>query len=381
MQLKKVLDKKAVEYGKFDIARMPRIYAKIKDKIKLPKIIQIIGTNGKGSTGRFLATYLYKSNFRVGHFTSPHIEKLNERFWLNGELITNKDLEEVNQKFKKILLKKYRDELSYFEYLTFLAIIYFQDVDYLILEAGLGGEFDSTSVFENILTLITPIGIDHQEFLGNSIKEIATTKLKAIQKEAIISKQKFQKVYDEAKQFRVTKAQNILNQREKKDVKQFIKKSNLPPFQKINLLLALACIKRLNISPNIKLLKNFIFKGRYERISKNILLDVGHNLLATEEIIKLYKKKKVILLYNTFFDKNFKDMLSKLKSIIEWLEIVEIKHNRVVKKRELIKTLEVLDIKYKTFKEIDKNKEYLVFGSFIVAQQFLKRFKNQKYQR
>ena len=381
MQLKKVLDKKAVEYGKFDIARMPRIYAKIKDKIKLPKIIQIIGTNGKGSTGRFLATYLYKSNFQVGHFTSPHIEKLNERFWLNGELITNKNLEEVNQKFKKILLKKYRDELSYFEYLTFLAIIYFQDVDYLILEAGLGGEFDSTSVFENILTLITPIGIDHQEFLGNSIKEIATTKLKAIQKEAIISKQKFQKVYDEAKQFRVTKAQNILNQREKKDVKQFIKKSNLPPFQKINLLLALACIKRLNISPNIKLLKNFIFKGRYERISKNILLDVGHNLLATEEIIKLYKKKKVILLYNTFFDKNFKDMLSKLKSIIEWLEIVEIKHNRVVKKRELIKTLEVLDIKYKTFKEIDKNKEYLVFGSFIVAQQFLKRFKNQKYQR
>ncbi len=381
MNFKKFLDKKADEYEKFDIHRMPKIYKSIKNRIALPKIIHIVGTNGKGSSGRFLATYLYKNGFTVGHFSSPHIQKINERFWLDECLATDEELNLAHKGLEKVLSKKQLNEISYFEYLSFLAIIYFKNVDYLVLEAGLGGEYDSTSVFDNILTLVTPIGIDHEEFLGDTIEKIAMTKLKAIQKEAIISKQKFNEVSFIAQNFdkKITKSKKLLTNNQKKEIKKFIKKNNLPHFQRINLSLAIACSNYLNIKFNLKILDNFIFKGRFQRVSDKILVDVGHNLLAVDEIMTHYKKKKVILLYNSFFDKNYYEILSRLKPIIKWLEIVEIDHKRVVKKRKLIKTLEVLDIKYKTFKKIDKNREYLVFGSFVVVNEFLKRLENQRY--
>ena len=102
--------------------------------------------------------------------------------------------------------KEISDSLSYFEYTTLLAFVVFENCDLMVLEAGLGGEFDATNVCHKELSVITPIGIDHQAFLGETIKEIAATKIRSIQKQVLLAPQ----VYDEV----VEVAENISVQRE-----------------------------------------------------------------------------------------------------------------------------------------------------------------------
>lgn len=198
MNLEKYLNSKPLYYDEIDYTRMPRVYEKVKHFFKIPKIIHIVGTNGKGTTGRFLASALYERGFSTGHYTSPHILEFNERIWLNGQNISNSALNEAHTKLQKILTKEDADALSYFEYTTLLAMLIYEECDFVVMEAGLGGEHDATAVFPKCLTLVTPIGYDHEAFLGNSIEEIASTKLNAIKNSAILANQVYGEVYEVA---------------------------------------------------------------------------------------------------------------------------------------------------------------------------------------
>ncbi len=164
--LSEFLEKKPLYYDKIDYERMPRIYQKIKSALPTPKIIHLIGTNGKGTTGRFLASALLNKGLKVGHYTSPHILKFNERIWLNGADIADEILENTHNKLLVLLEKSDAERLSYFEYTTLLAMVAFAECEYVVLEAGLGGEYDATAVFPKELTLFTPIDFDHTAFLG-----------------------------------------------------------------------------------------------------------------------------------------------------------------------------------------------------------------------
>ncbi len=155
----------------------------------IPKIIHIVGTNGKGSTGRFLATALIRSGKKTGHYTSPHIVRFNERIWINGTEIADDHLEAAHQKLLALLTSECADSLSYFEYTTLLAMMAFEECEYVVLEAGLGGEFDATNVFDKVLSIFTPIDFDHSAFLGNTIESIAGTKLRSMQTVALMGKQ------------------------------------------------------------------------------------------------------------------------------------------------------------------------------------------------
>ena len=192
------LDAKPLFYDTIDYSRMPRVYARIKSFFSPLKVIHIIGTNGKGTTGRFLASALLKQGYSVGHYTSPHIELFNERLWLDGKNADDALLDDAHAKLQVILTKEESDALSYFEYTTLLAMLVYEKCDYVVLEAGLGGEHDATAVFEKILTLVTPIGMDHEAFLGHTIEAIAATKLRAIQKYAILAKKQRREVVDVA---------------------------------------------------------------------------------------------------------------------------------------------------------------------------------------
>ncbi|MEJ2372600.1 MAG: bifunctional folylpolyglutamate synthase/dihydrofolate synthase, partial [Sulfurimonas sp.] len=168
--MQEFLESKPLYYTEIDYTRMPRAYSSIKEKFKLPKIIHIVGTNGNGTTGRFLATALIRRGYKTLHYTSPHILEFNERIWINGTNISDQKLEQLHENLQELLPQEFIDGLSYFEYTTFLAVLAASECDYLILEAGLGGEHDATAVFENILTLVTPIDKDHEAFLGNTIE-------------------------------------------------------------------------------------------------------------------------------------------------------------------------------------------------------------------
>ena len=376
--LKKFLKEKPLYYNEIDYTRMPRVYKRIESHLPLPKIIHIVGTNGKGTTGRFLATALYNVGFKTTHYTSPHILEFNERIWCDGQNISDDDLQKAHEKLQIILTKDESDSLSYFEYTTFLAILLSKDSEFLVLEAGLGGEHDATAVFDKELSLVTVIDVDHEAFLGDTIKNIATTKLNAMQKNMILGKQKFDEVVNIAKKTATKKGTNLslydefLDADDFDKIEQISKNLQLPLYLIQNLKLAISGLKFFHIKYGVDSFDNSKLFGRLTRLSKNILIDVGHNPLAASSILKALSGKKHILIYNTYRDKNYKEILTILKPIIWHVEIIEINDERIEAKDLLQTTLNSLEIKYAPFIEIKDDVDYLVFGSFSVVEQFLK---------
>ena len=144
--------------------------------------VHIVGTNGKGSTTSYLQNILTKSGYQVGTFTSPYITRFNERISINGTEIPDKDLVSLVAKAQVILndLEEHTnfDRPTEFELVTLLMFLYFdlKQVDIAIIEAGIGGRFDSTNVLSPELVICTSIGFDHTETLGDSLLDIANHK-------------------------------------------------------------------------------------------------------------------------------------------------------------------------------------------------------------
>lgn len=360
---------------------MPRVYAKIESHFEHSKIIHLIGTNGKGTTGRFLASALVSLGFKVGHYTSPHILEFNERIWLNGENMRDLELDSAHQKLQNILTKSDSDALSYFEYTTLLAMLIFNNCDFIVLEAGLGGEHDATAVFPKALTLVTPIGYDHEAFLGADIKEIARTKLNAMQTNLIMANQKFDDIYAIAEEIALIKgakfykAEALLQEEDTKKIEEITSNLSLAKYLQENLKLSISALKFFALNYEPKDFDNSKLFGRLTKIAPNVLIDVGHNPLAATSIAESLQGEKYILVYNSYKDKNYREILSILKPIIRHVEIIFVEGERVETQENLQKSLEELSIKYALFEEIKAENNYLVFGSFSVVEACLKHSK------
>ena len=372
--LQRFLDQKPLFYKEIDYERFPRIFSKIKHHFTCKNIIHLVGTNGKGTTGRFLATALYRSGKNVGHYTSPHIVRFNERIWINGNDVTDEVLEDAHKQLLGYLSVEDASSLSYFEYTTLLAMVVFHKCDYIVCEAGLGGEYDATAVFETVLTIATVIDFDHETFLGSDIRSIATTKLNVTKNALLLAKQKHQEVYEVASKIKIQKkiqlycVEELISQEDKK----LSQELSLPSYMQENLLTSIAALNFFNIPYTKESFEKSRLFGRLTPLAKNILLDVGHNPLAATSIKKALGNEKRVLIYNTFADKEYKKILAILKSNILHVEILQIEDQRIEKKEKLQKILKELEIEYKEFKSISKDFEYLVFGSFRVVEEFLK---------
>jgi dihydrofolate synthase/folylpolyglutamate synthase len=161
----------------------------------LYRVIHITGTNGKTSTTRMIERILREMGLRTGRFTSPHLVRMNERMALDGQAVSDERMYEVWQDIKPVLeivdaqLEAEGDtKLTFFEALAVLGFAVFADapVDVLVLEVGMGGEWDSTNVADGDVAVFTPISIDHAERLGNTIEEIAQTKSGIIKPDAFV---------------------------------------------------------------------------------------------------------------------------------------------------------------------------------------------------
>jgi len=137
--------------------------------------IHIAGTNGKGSTSHMLAAILQQAGYKTGLYTSPHLKDFRERIKINGEMISEKFVVDFVERTKKI---SDETEPSFFELTVAMAFDYFekQKVDIAVIETGLGGRLDSTNIITPVLSIITNIGYDHMNILGNSLEEIAAEK-------------------------------------------------------------------------------------------------------------------------------------------------------------------------------------------------------------
>ena len=394
MSLAKFLDGKPLYYKEIDYGRIIRAYDTIKGHLKPFKIIHIIGTNGKGSTGRFLAQILSQKGAKVGHYTSPHIFKFNERFWLNGEVASDEILERAHERLQALLSDEYKVKTSYFEYMTLLSAVLFEGCDYFVCEAGMGGVLDATNVFEKKLSIFTPIGFDHTAILGNSIEEISRTKFEAMGKRAILNDEMNDISVAIAKEIASEKGatlsfpREILTKENLNEIANYADKFNLPEFLYSNLTLAYAVAKILDSSIDIKKLGALSLRGRCEKIDSNLYVDVGHNELGAKAVAKKFSSdefngKKITLVYNSFLDKDFKAVLAALKPVIEGVLLYHYHCEGRELGGELIsKALNELEISHREFEPSDMNdikeakngKIYLAFGSFHLAEAFLKEY-------
>ena len=176
------------------LGRMQRAVDLLGNPEKTYPIIHVTGTNGKGSTIAFMRELFVAHGKKVGTFTSPHIISIHDRICINGQPIAEEDFVRIANQVKemeKILLETH-DQLSFFELLTLIALLYFkeQGVDLVLLEVGIGGLLDTTNVVTGEIAVITSIGLDHQETLGDSLEEIAVQKAGIFKagKKAVIAK-------------------------------------------------------------------------------------------------------------------------------------------------------------------------------------------------
>ena len=372
------LEETSQHYDKIDPTLIFEVWEEIKQHFVIPKIIHIVGTNGKGSTGRFLALLLKEAGFHTGHYTSPHIEHFNERIWIDGANISDSKLENAHQALQ-IILRNIKHTLSYFEYTTLLGLYAMAECEYVVLEAGLGGEFDATNIFPKQLSLITNIGYDHQDYLGETLELIASTKIRSVNNDAIIGIQSYEKVYEIARhvvpaQHALEKVTDMLNADIRTKIKHYIDAHHFASYFYDNISLAYAAMTYLRIFTNVNdyPFKAFDLSARFERINSHIIVDSGHNPLAAGKIVKEFKNKKITLIYNSFKDKDYEEVLRVLKPIIKTLEILNVPHPRCERVENIALCAQKLNIPYRTHQTVSKDKYYLVFGSFSVVEHFLK---------
>lgn len=165
----------------FGLGRIQALLQRLENPEKTLRVIHIGGTNGKGSTSMMVAEILQEAGFRVGVFTSPHLQDYRERMTINGEMIPKAEVTRLVQILRPHLEEMVASGVEHpteFEVSTTLAFMYFahQNVDFAVIEVGLGGAIDSTNVVKPLISVITNVGMDHMDYLGGTIEEIATVK-------------------------------------------------------------------------------------------------------------------------------------------------------------------------------------------------------------
>ena len=267
--------------------------------------IHVAGTNGKGSLCAMLESIYRSNSYKVGLFTSPHLLKINERIQINRVSISDRDLCLQVKELRKLILENFSSKCypSFFEFITLIAFKYFSDhsVDIALIETGLGGRLDATNIIKPQLSIITSIGLDHTEILGDNIKSIAKEKAGIIKKNIPVI---IGKISNEAEIVikQIAKEKNAPFY----DIKKF-STNNSPcinlkgTYQKSNAQLAVAAtqilFKKFPVNC-IESLKDVNWPGRWQAIkleTKKIILDSTHNeeaCLQLEENLESLKKKE-----------------------------------------------------------------------------------------
>ena len=281
------------------------------------KCIHVAGTNGKGSVCAIISTVLKEAGFKVGLFTSPHLFRYTERIQIDGKEIEEEIFAEKIFKIQE-LSEKNNIHLTEFEILTALMFEYFAEnnVDFAVIEVGLGGKYDSTNVIENpICSVITTIDLDHTERLGNTIEKIAEEKAGIIKKDCPIVINKNNKglevIKSHAENDQLFIANNLmLGEMSLKGI-----------HQQENLNLALSAI--LLAVPDIKIttiqsaLKHVVHHGRFEYFEdKKLLVDGAHNpngIRALRQNLEAYfKNYKLRFIFGCLRNKDYPQMIKLL---------------------------------------------------------------------
>jgi len=366
----------SLEAKKFrrNLKNMKLLLKKIGSPEKKLKFIHVTGTNGKGSVCAMLFSVLREAGFKVGMYTSPHLKRFNERIQIGSKLITNNEIVEYYLKLKPFLTNQ-----TFFEITTAMAFLYFYEkkADYVVLEVGLGGRLDTTNVVKPLASVITNVDIEHTEYLGNTIEEIAH------EKAGIIKKNTPAATGAEGKALKVIKsiakqrhAPLSINEKYKKnkdgafDIGNYknLKLNFLKGgFQLQNTSIAIAAINILNKYCSLNISENNVknglkkakWPGRFQFLKKNVLIDCAHNpngfKALTEEVKKL-NYNKLILVIGISNDKDIKKMIEIINPLADRFIITKAQHPKAAEPELISKYLK------KEFKIINNPKKALDFA-------------------
>ena len=365
--------------------------------------IHVGGTNGKGSTSSYLANSLETAGYKVGLFTSPYLERFNERIQINGQDISNKDLSRITSLIKEkadIMIKEGLEHPTTFEIVTAIAFVYFheQKTDYVVLEVGLGGRYDSTNIIESSLaSVITTIDYDHIYVLGDTLEKIAFQKAGIIKENGLVisypQKDEALKVLKEVAQsknadFHICPLENVkihklsefggtFDFKYEDNVIKDITISMLGEYQVYNAALAVTTLLKLRDKGLVKIcdeeikkgLKETRWVGRLEVLRRNptFLIDGAHNVQGINQLVKaldMFKYDKLILGVGILKDKDSAHMVELLAPKADKIVITEVNMPRKLKAEDLAKEIRKYNDNIFIEKDISKavDKAYKLAG-------------------
>lgn len=337
-----------------DLSRIEYLLEKFGNPQKYFKIIHIAGTNGKGSVASYIKEIIMQKNYKVGCFISPYVIKFNERIMINDEYISDESLLKIVNDILPLIKEyeeKYNDIVPFFEVVTLIGFLYFkiEKIDYAVIECGLGGRLDATNFVNPVASVITNVGLDHQNSLGNTIEEIAYHKAGIIKNNTIcftVKDLNVSRIFTEEANRKKAVLIEIDTNKLHASINNgtdFIydgEKYHTPLYglyQANNASLAIAVCKYLfyNLSNDEinKGLANVFWPGRFEFVKPNILLDGAHNIhgvTALVETLKQMKYKKICCCFTALKDKNYDLMIKKLDEIVSNYKFVTFVDSRGV---------------------------------------------------
>lgn len=365
--------------SKLGLKTIKRLMNELGNPQKDLKYIHIAGTNGKGSTASYISKILEESGYRVGVFTSPYLERFNERIQINGKDIPDETFAKITENVKEKTEKMVSEGFPHptvFELITAISFLYFKEenVDFVVLEVGLGGRLDSTNIIDSsLLSIITTIDYDHMNVLGDSLYEIGREKAGIIkEKGTVLSYPQKDEVLkalretakDKNADFSVCPIENInvkeLNEygavfdfKYKNDIFKNIKINLLGLHQVYNASLAISAIAILRNKGFIRTsneeikrgLTNTFWKGRLEVLRRKpiFVIDGAHNLQGIETLIKsleLFKYNRLILGMSILKDKDSSHMVENIAPLADEIIITEINSPRKMEAENLAKEVE-----------------------------------------
>ena len=320
--------------------------------------IHIAGTNGKGSTAAFCESILRNAGYKVGLYTSPHLNHFGERIQINRIPLSENELIQLVAKVKHVV-ENLKIPITFFEFATAMAFLHFaeQETDINVIEVGMGGRLDATSLCKGDITIITSIAKDHTSYLGTKIEEITFEKASVIKEGgtvfAIKGTKKVHEVIKSISDIKSATAQflgehfvikknpgknspSLITYQSPNVCLKDLEISLAGGFQASNAALALsACLhharksgKEISEQSIRTSLKNTSWAGRMEVISSRptILLDIAHNPAAVKEMAKsaqkLFSYTRVIVIYGAMKDKQSDEMLQELTNFADHFILV-----------------------------------------------------------
>jgi dihydrofolate synthase/folylpolyglutamate synthase len=335
------------QYGwKLGLERISYLVNELGNPQSNVKIIHVAGSNGKGSVCKFIAGILQKAGYRVGVYTSPHLERFSERIVVNNEEISQEDIVSLVEKIKPIVEEMIGDNNAptFFEIVTAMAFQFFSDcnVDFAVVEVGLGGRFDATNVVTPVVSVITDISLEHRQQLGEDIESIAFEKAGIIKENIPVvtaakyaAKDVVEKIAEEKNAEAVIvdrkcwKRRFCSMSRQGFQVKGLfndytVETSILGEYQGENIALAVAALEQLQIAgvccftvnDVVEGVKSAFNPGRMEIMCENpvVLLDGAHNPagmeMLKESLEKDFEYRRLIVVLGVLMDKDIESMLS-----------------------------------------------------------------------